>query len=312
MKKFSLTLPTLLLVAHSSKAELVPGGDFQMYKAGTGYSVTATFVPGTNSFARGVGDGIDLAGGSVTYSDESPFVAAGDGLPDIDLPGWAPLQSGNDLVDNGVAGTIGMNLFAAWGGDGRIQSAESLGIIQSGSVYTITAMAGGPDSGPIQGPLAFHLMANGVQLTPSEIVDPTLPNGSAFQMISRTYDAASIAGHFGAEMTIVLGVEDANDFANRVIFDDVSMEVEGSDSTLFSIAANGENPGNYDFKWGSKLGSLYDLVSSTDLSTAPDTWPVWEDQLDIPGTSVEVTLSNIPGGDDSKRFFALIEKKPAP
>jgi len=127
-------------------------------------------------------------------------------------------------------------------------------------------------------------------------------------MISRTYDASSIADHIGAEMTIVLGVEDANDFVNRVIFDDVSLEVEGSDPTPLTITANGENAGNYDFTWGSKLGRLYDLVSSTDLSTAPETWTVWEGQADILGTSGVIRLSDVPGGEDTRRFFALIEK----
>jgi hypothetical protein len=85
-------------------------------------------------------------------------------------------------------------------------------------------MVGGPDDGPISGPLAFHLVANGVQLVPTSFVDPTLPNGGAFQMISRTYSAAVLAPHVGASTTIVLGVEDANNAGDRVIFDDVKLE----------------------------------------------------------------------------------------
>ena len=219
MKRSTLALLISATIAQTSGADLVPGGDFQMYKPGTDYTVTATFGVGNNSFARGVGDGIELAGGTVSYSDGSPEGVAGDGIPDIDMPGWSPEQSGNDLFGNGVDGSNGMNLFAAWGGDGRVKSAASLGTIQAGSVYTISVMVGGPDAGPIQGPLAFHLVADGVQLVPSEIVDPTLPTGGAFQEISRTYDAGSIAGHIGAEMISVLGVEDANDCANRVVFD---------------------------------------------------------------------------------------------
>ena len=279
-----------------------------MYKPGTNGSITAAFTAG-NSFARGVGDAIELAGGSVLYSDGTTG-EQGDGIPDIDLPGWTPLQSGNDLVANGVDGSTGLNMFAAWGGDGRVQSAASLGTIKAASDYTITAMVGGPEGGPIQGPLAFHLMADGVQLTPSEIVDPTLPAESEFQMISRTYDAASLAGFVGAEMTIVLGVEDANDFPNRVIFDNVSLEVEVSDAALapLTIVPNAENPGNFDFNWGGKEGSLYSLVSSTDLLSSPETWAIWEGQSGIAGTTSEMTLSNISGGNDTKRFFALIEK----
>ncbi|MDA1007250.1 MAG: choice-of-anchor J domain-containing protein, partial [Verrucomicrobia bacterium] len=74
---------------------------------------------------------------------------------------------------------------------------------------------------------------------------------------------------------------------------------------------NGENPGNYDFKWGSKLGSLYDLVSSTDLSTPIGTWPVWEGHADIAGTAPTNTLPDVPGGGPT-RFFAVIEKDPPP
>ncbi len=146
-------------------------------------------------------------------------------------------------------------------------------------------------------------------MTPSEIVDPVAPDGS-FQMISRTYDASSIADHIGGEMTIVLGVEDANDLANRVIFDNVSLEIEGAIAppAAFVIAPTPESPGNYNFSWGSKAGVLYDLVSSTDLSIAPATWPVWEGQTDIAGTAEEITISDIPGGNDAKRFFALVEK----
>jgi len=236
MKKTLTTVTLLGAILGQTHAALVFGGDFQMYKPGTGYTVTATFVPGTNSFARGVGDGLDLAGGSVSYSDGSSFVAAGDGLPDIDVPGWVNIQSGNDLLNNGVGGSTGLNIFAAWGGDGRVQSASSLGTIMGGQSITITAMAGGPSRGPIGGPLAFHLMAGATQLVPTSFMDPVAPDGT-FQMISRTYDAAALAGSIGEEMTIVLGVEDANDLGNRVIFDDVTLTAipEPSSSLLLGL-----------------------------------------------------------------------------
>jgi hypothetical protein len=242
-------------------------------------------------------------------------VAPNDEIPDVDLPGWVPLQSGNDLVGNGVDGTTGMNLFAAWGGDGRIQSANSLGTVQAGGVYTISVMVGGPDDGPIQGPLAFHLFADDVQLTPTSSVEPTLPNGGAFQEISRTYEGAAIAGHIGKSLTVVLGVEDANEAGNRVIFDNVSIEGIGTGSAppiRFVISPTVGIPGNYDFDWDSKEGKLYDLVSSTDLSSAPNTWPVWDGRADLIATPPSNTLTNIPGGGDPRRFFVLIEKDAPP
>jgi hypothetical protein len=290
----------------SAGAELVPNGEFQMYKPGTDQTVTATFTP--DSFARGVGEDIELAAGTVEYSDGTTGTT-------VDLPGWAPLQSGNDLVPNGVDGSTGMNLFAAWGGDGRIQSAEPLGTVQAGDVYTISVMVGGPDNGPIQGPLAFHLVADDVQLTPTSSVDPTLPNNGEFQEISRTYDAAAIADHIGASLTIILGVEDANDAGNRVIFDNVSIEglsAPPAPTIPFVITPTEGSPGNYDFEWDSQEGKLYDLVSSPDLSSARDTWPVWDGRADLAATPPANTLADIPGGGDTRRFFALLEKDVPP
>jgi hypothetical protein len=45
--------------------------------------------------------------------------------------------------------------------------------------------------------------------------------------MTRTYDANSIAAHVGAEMTILLGVEDANNNSNVVKFDDVKISITG-------------------------------------------------------------------------------------
>ena len=89
-------------------------------------------------------------------------------------------------------------------------------------------------------------------------------------MISRTYDAAALAGSIGASTKIVLGVEDDNDFANRVIFDNVTIEgLSGppADGELaLSISPMSADPYLFDFAWNSKTGFVYDLVSSDDLT----------------------------------------------
>jgi hypothetical protein len=72
------------------------------------------------------------------------------------------------------------------------------------------------------------------------------------------------------------------------------------------------NPGQYDFQWDSQQGKVYDLVSSTDLSTAPDTWPVWDGQADLAASPPTNTLGNIAGGGDVRRFFAVLEKDAPP
>jgi Bacterial Ig-like domain (group 3) len=225
----------LMTVAVPVPTTLVPGGDFQMYKPGTSYYVKAEFTSGA-AFARGVGNGITLAGGTVTYADTTVGNT-------VDLPGWEPLHSGNDLLPNGVGGSTGMNIFGSWGGQGRIQTAGSLLTITAGQSITITAMIGGPDDGPISGPLAFHLLADGVQLVPTSVVNPTLPNGGAFQMISRTYSAAVLAPHVGKPTKIVLGVEDTNSIGNRVIFDDVRLETTAAPANTFTSWAATNAPG---------------------------------------------------------------------
>lgn len=86
---------------------------------------------------------------------------------------------------------------------------------------------------------------------------------------------------------------------------------EGGDF-LLTIAPNASTPGNYDFSWESQEGMLYDLVSATDLATAPDTWAVWDGRADLAATPPSNTLSGIPGGGDPRRFFAVIEKEAPP
>jgi hypothetical protein len=75
------------------------------------------------------------------------------------------------------------------------------------------------------------------------------------------------------------------------------------------IVPNAENPGSYDFTWGeTKSGKVYDLVSSIDLSTPPNTWQVWQGQANLAATPPTNTLTNIAGGGNQKRFFVVVEK----
>lgn len=221
MKTLLTTTAILASAIAQMNAALILGGDFQMYKPESSNTVTATFGSAT-SYAAGIGAGLQVAaGGTVTYSDLSAPGAPG-GDPDIDMPGWTVVQGNLDLGANGMGGSTGLNVYAAWGGDGRIVTAGSVGTIIAGQDYTITSMVNGTAGTPIEGPIAFHLLANGVQLTPSSLVNPVGPFGT-FQQMSRTYDAATLASVVGQSMTIVIGVENANDLPNRIIFDDVSL-----------------------------------------------------------------------------------------
>lgn len=322
MKKNTLILFTSLCASQICQAQTtteipVPNGEFNMFKPETNYTVAATW-PAGNNFARGVGDNINLAGGTINYEDGSDPGVSGDDIADLDMPGWAPLAGGNDLFNNGVDGSNGLNLFAGWGGaagPGSVQSAEPIGVFEAGRTYTVKVLIGGPDEGPISGPLNFHLAANGIPLTPTESIDPTLPNGGAFQEISRTYDPDATADHIGEDMTIIVGLDPSNSEGNRVIFDNVTLEATAPLSEIvLDLAPSEDVEGAINFSWNAQEGKVYDLVTSTDLLSPPATWPVYdpdgEGGNDPYGDLAEISeLSDVPG-DGSVRFFALIEKTP--
>lgn len=79
------------------------------------------------------------------------------------------------------------------------------------------------------------------------------------------------------------------------------------------------NGANYDFSWNSLAGKFYDLVSSTDLASAPLTWAVYDpDGIggnvpygNIPSQGAETLLEGVPGSGP-RRFFAVVEKDEAP
>jgi hypothetical protein len=89
-------------------------------------------------------------------------------------------------------------------------------------------------------------------------------------------------------------------------------EVPSLTRIALDITPNGVNAGHYDFRWESRDGKVYDLVSHTDLTATLVDWPVWMGSENIGGTAPENELLDIPGGGDPARFFAVIEKDPPP
>jgi len=139
----------------------VPNGDFTIYKPGTNYAVTATFQG--SAYASGVGNNVAVKSGTVAYAD-------GTSGSTIDVPGWVGLTTNlNDLLNNGMDGSVGFNAFGTWSGGGgtRAESADPLGNVEAGRVYTLSAMVSGG-----AGPLVLDLRAGGVALTPSSSVTP--------------------------------------------------------------------------------------------------------------------------------------------
>jgi len=309
-----LSTPSIFLVlacgslGTQSHAEvpLPLNGGFDISKPGTNGVVEGVVV---GSFLKGVGEaGVTIQNNTSVNWDDATTSAAGE---IIDMLGWSLSNgAGGDTLNNGLNGSLAWNTFAGWGDNSRIES-NILGQISPGESYTISVTMGGPAGGPRTQGIVFNLFADGVALIPDSQVDGP-PGSGDFETISRTFDAASLSGFVGQDITIIIGVTDDNTAPDRIIFDDVSLVAEGGGpvaSLPLIITPNESNPGNYDFTAAAKDGFVYDLVSSTDLSVDPATWPVWEDQSNLSGTDQVVTIDNISGGTDEKRFFALTERE---
>jgi hypothetical protein len=83
-------------------------------------------------------------------------------------------------------------------------------------------------------------------------------------------------------------------------------ETAGSGVGLI-ISKSETTPGTFDLEWTSRTGKVYDLLSSTDLSTPVESWAIWDGQADIPAAD-EITRIEALVPEGSKRFFVVIEK----
>lgn len=235
MKKSIVPLTLLGALAAPSFGALVFNGDFNLTKPGepgVSATLTAGFVPWNPPNPASFLD-MPVNGGSANYGD-------GSSGPNVDVLGWIRNNGNADFVNNGIGGSIAYNSFASWGGDGRIESAAPVAVVQPGLAYTISVSVDGPSNGSnaIDGPLAFHLLANGTQLTPTSLVDMVTPGGG-FQEISRTYDAATMAPFVGQDLTILMGVEDANNGGDRVIWDNVMLAAVPEPSSALLLGLSG-------------------------------------------------------------------------
>ena len=155
----------------------------------------------------------------------------------MDIPGWigaAGWDNSYDLNSNpNRRGSVarqtstpdGLYYFlangAGWGNQagGVIASDAPLGTVEPNATYTLSMLAHGWGDGSGATPLVLDLLADGVALTPSSLVDPVL-GGATWLEVSRTYDVASLAGSVGKALTIRLGV-DRDASGNQTHFDRV-------------------------------------------------------------------------------------------
>lgn len=218
----------------------VPNGDFEtIYKPG---STTISATLSTGSWTQGVGPNCPIDSGQYEFSDETSGAFADiPGWLGYDRDGWIALGGtyGRDQTTGDLQGSVsnqsnhtagGANCYLSNGGGwgnpagGLIVSQASLGDIQSNATYTLSMYAKGDAT-----PVVLNLLADGVVVTPSSSVSPTLT--AEFQEFSRTYDAIDLSVYVGQAITIVCGV-DRNASGNQTQMDDVSLAyVAGSGDT---------------------------------------------------------------------------------
>ncbi len=241
----------------------VPNGDFQLYKPGTDYTVTATL---SGAYAVGVGDNVALSGGgNANYSD-------GTSGGSVDVPSWIPVTGAADgqFLSNGVDGSAGLNGFGAWAKTGnRIQSADSLGDLKAGRIYTLSSVISGPIIGDPDCIFVLDLLTDGVALTPSSSVTPTTGTspGGDWQVISRTYETTTV-DDFGKPVTIVVGTGPSPDatVAGRVVFDNITLDVENP-MNPFPDYGDAIYLGNVELSW-----TNWPAADSNDVDVWVDVW----------------------------------------
>ena len=268
MKRCYVVLVVLLAVGLSAQAAPipVPNGDFEtLYKPGTtitgvvsgggwsqGVGLDCPIDNGEYQFSDSTtGDVADIPGwlgydrpgwwangGTYNRVDYYPGDGTPEDPPDANIPDplhpdrFGNLQGSVSSQHNHTPGGA-MAFLGNGGGWGNaagalIVSAESLGTVDEGLVYTLSMMANGSAL-----PTVFDLLADGVALTPSSSVDPVLSGD--WQEFSRTYDATSLSGHAGESLTILFGHgRPATGSQSR--YDDITLDAVPEPASLSLLA----------------------------------------------------------------------------
>ena len=207
---FCVAVAAVLIIGGALSSEApagaitVPNSSFEeIYKPGS-TTITADLDGG---WTWGVGPDSPMNTPQLAqYSDGSEG-------PSVDIPGWvnAPGRTppynwtqGSGSVTNQNAAPDGDYYFTANGGDwghpvsGAVESDAPLAIVEAGTDYTASMLVNGPVV-----PVVLDLLANDVVLTPTSTVDPGAPY--SWEQFSRTWDAASLAGHVGESLRIRVG-----------------------------------------------------------------------------------------------------------
>ena len=218
----SLALFAMAVVQSQAASITVPNGSFEtLYYPGQ-TTVTATISGG---WTGGVGPGALVAGGTAVFSDASTSTT-------VDVPGWVTATGWSPSYDvpanrSGSVGAEnpafhGNNYYltngSSWGNNngGAIESAATLATIASGESYTLsmfvrdnyylveTFEGSGVFTNERVSGRTLDLLADGVLLTPSSFTG-TSGAAETWNEFTNTYDAASLAGVVGQNLTIRVG-----------------------------------------------------------------------------------------------------------
>ena len=277
--------------------------------------------------------------------------------PGLTYTGLPTTGGAAKTADGGGVTTINFRNFNTIYGDGETETWISFLAQRNGSASTSTfAGLSFYNSGGIASTNAEVTFANGGTGGAWRILDngPPLATGSTavlpasnttYLLVARILWGAGAGGTDAVSLFVnptlgsMPGTPDATkdvaitDFdkvriagANAVnyTFDEIRVGDSYADVTVPLVATSfplsiTRNGANYDFIWQSKSGKVYDLLSSTDLSTSLATWAVYDPDGpggndpygDILATAPTNLLSGVPP-TGPVRFFAVLEKDAVP
>jgi hypothetical protein len=166
--------------------------------------------------------------------------------------------------------------------------------------------------GPATWPSIISFSASSEMLTGPGSVTFTWSTHNA---VSATLNGVDVTG----QSPLTLTVNESGDYTLEILGTDgsttsrtIRIDVTIIPPFNFSITPSTSTPGAYDFTWDSQPGYLYDLLSSTDLSIPPGTWPVWDGNAGVPASpGTTTTLTAVPSSDP-RRFFVVKRDVPGP
>jgi hypothetical protein len=317
-----LTGPMAILIAlyASASGEIIIAGNF----GGDGTGAL------NNTAADVFSPAITSAGGSATWVAAAGFNDDGSVSPVFNQSAYLPVGSYINATKGTASGlftlsaTLTKSTTGSWGSIGFFRNPvtnadftqpSGNGIGLATLIYRTSGELdgfGGPGSlNNVDGPDA----QSGPQLL-TVVLDLTghdnTTNFGSVSFYQGTADTGNLLGTYNYTADYSFDAIGLSQAEYNGTYSGLKLEQAGTGATAMQlvITPHASNPGNYDFEWNSQAGKVYDLVSATDLSTAPTTWPVWDAQSNIASGGATTTLSDIPGGGDLKRFFAVVETTP--